>query len=90
MSPSVLFGTVYGNLLSAKIVIVTIITVNVVLLARNGVKLEALASADGAPDTSSIGAIDKQQKMMSMANFILAAVAVAFAVAMRFIGAPEV
>ncbi len=90
LKPSVLFGTAYGNLLSAKIVIITIITVNIVLLARNGAKVEALVSADGAPDMSSIEVIGKQQKMMSMTNFILAAVAVAFAVAMRFIGAPDV
>ncbi len=90
LNPSVLLDTGYGNLLSGKIVIVTIITVNSVLLARNGIRAGALASADGAPDTTTIDAIGKQQKMLGMSNFILASIAVGFAVAMRFIGAPEV
>lgn len=85
LNPSILFGEPYGYMLLGKIVVATIIMVNIAVLARNGAKAEALAAADGAPDMTSIAAIGKQQKMLGTATFVLGAVAIAFAVAMRFL-----
>lgn len=89
LSPSVLLSTQYGNLLSAKIVLFGAIIVNMVLIASTGAMMAGLAAADGAPDEDAMNAGAKRIKTLGATNFILGAIVVAFSVAMRFIGAPE-
>lgn len=89
LSPSVLLSTGYGNLLLAKIVLFGIIIVNMALITSTGVMMAGLAAADGASDMEAMSAGAKRIKTLGVTNFVIGTVVVALAVAMRFIGAPE-
>ena len=88
LNPEVLFKTVYGNLLVGKIIILAIIIINTILITQTGLSMKAM-SKDGPPPPDAAAAAGARIKMLGTSSMVLGMIAVIFAVAMRFIGAPE-
>ncbi len=88
LSPSVLLGSTYGNLLLAKMVLLAIIIFNTVNITRTGLRLATLATTDGVPDAGLISKGHSRIKALGMTNLALGSIAIVFAVSMRFLGAP--
>ena len=86
--PEVLFGTPYGNLLAAKIVLLAVIIGNSVGIARAGIKIANLTSAGGPPPADQIAAAQGRIKTLGLTNLTLGTAATFLAVIMRIIGAP--
>lgn len=84
----VLFGSAYGNLLVAKIVLFAVIIINAVIITRTAIKISKLAGAGGAPPVEEMQAHGARIRTLSTANLTIATIAILLAVAMRVIGSP--
>lgn len=87
LRPDVLFGTLYGNLLLGKIIILAVIFVIVAMIVRTGAGLAAMAQG-GPPPADVAAAAQRRISNLGWAAVTLGAIAILFAVALRFIGAP--
>lgn len=87
-NPEILFGTLYGNLLVAKIVLLAVIIGNSVGIARAGMQIAKLTSAGGSPPEDQMAAAQRRIKTLGLTSLTLGTVAIFLAVIMRVIGAP--